>query len=49
MKLQETKRPDGKPVYSIVLPKAVVKAKGFKKGQELKAVFNEKGNIELTG
>jgi hypothetical protein len=48
LKLQQTKRADGKPVYTLVLPKAVIEAKGFKKGTELKAVFNAKGNIELT-
>ncbi len=47
MKLQETKRKDGQPVYSVVLPKALVEAKQWRKGQELKAVFNHKGNIEL--
>jgi len=48
MKLQEIKRPDGQPVYSVVLPKALVEAKGWKKGTQLKAVFNEKGNLVLT-
>jgi len=48
MKLQELKRPDGKSVYLIVLPKAIVEAKQWRKGTELKALFNSKGNIELT-
>ena len=32
--------------YSVTLPKALVKAKGWEKGTELAAVFNERGNIE---
>jgi len=47
LKLQEFKRPDGKPVYSIVLPKVLVESKQWKKGQKLKTEFDSKGNIIL--
>ena len=40
--LQESK---GK--YSIFLPKAIVEAKGWKKGIELKVEFNQKGDLVL--
>ena len=42
-KLQETE-----DRYFITVPIALVKQKGWKKGQELFLIFNERGNIELT-
>ena len=43
VKLQETK---GR--YFITVPSELVKQKGWKKGQNLLFLFNERGNIELT-
>jgi len=43
MKLQKT--PKGQ--YYLTPPKKIVEAKKWGKGQKLKAVFNERGNIEL--
>jgi hypothetical protein len=42
VKIQEAK---GR--FFISLPKALVRAKKWVKGQELAAVFNERGNIEF--
>lgn len=42
VKIQETK---GR--YFITLPKLMVEKKGWKKGQELFFIFNERGNIEI--
>lgn len=42
-KLQET---NGR--FFITLPKDMVDKKGWKKGQNLFFVFNERGNIEVT-
>lgn len=47
MKLQTIKRPDGQVRYVLTLNKAIVEAKGWHKGTQLKAVFNHKGNIEI--
>ena len=44
MKLQKT----GRGQYFITLPKNLVEAKGWLKGQRLKPQINEKGNIELV-
>lgn len=33
--------------YFITLPKQVVEAKGWDKGQKIKIRFNERGNLEL--
>ena len=43
VKLQETK-----DRYFITIPREMVKQKGWKKGQEILFLFNERGNIELT-
>jgi len=45
MKLQKTKRGQ----YFITLPKNIVEAKGWLKGQRLRPSINERGNIELIG
>jgi bifunctional DNA-binding transcriptional regulator/antitoxin component of YhaV-PrlF toxin-antitoxin module len=46
VRLQETKV-GIKSQYSITIPITLVKAKQWKKGQELLLIFNEKGNIEI--
>ena len=46
VKLQEHKIGE-KLQYSITIPVTLVKAKQWKKGQELLLIFNEKGNIEI--
>ncbi|TAL51935.1 MAG: AbrB/MazE/SpoVT family DNA-binding domain-containing protein [Nanoarchaeota archaeon] len=33
--------------YKITLPKQITKAKGWKKGDKLKIILNEKGNLVL--
>lgn len=33
--------------YVLTIPKAMVEAKKWKRGQELVFVFNERGNLEL--
>jgi bifunctional DNA-binding transcriptional regulator/antitoxin component of YhaV-PrlF toxin-antitoxin module len=43
MKLQKSKNNQ----YYITLPKLMVEAKGWKKGQELKIEFNHKGEFIL--
>lgn len=43
VKLQETK-----DRYFITIPKEMVDQKGWKKGQNVLFLFNERGNIELT-
>ena len=47
MKLQKTDRPDGREVYSIILPVQLVRAKEWKKGDEIKTVINKEGDIVL--
>jgi len=42
-RIQETK-----DRYFITLPKTLVQQKGWKKGDQLFFVFNERGNLELT-
>ncbi len=34
--------------YKITLPKAIIEAKGWTKGNEVKILLNEKGEIILT-
>jgi len=46
VKLQET-HIDNKTQYTITIPITLVKAKQWKKGQELLLIFNERGNIEI--
>jgi len=46
VKLQQTKIKN-KTQYSITVPITLVKAKQWKKGQELLLIFNERGNIEI--
>lgn len=41
-KLQEAKNR-----FSITIPRTLVERKGWKKGQELLLMFNEKGNVEI--
>ncbi len=47
MKLQKTNRPDGREVYSIILPVQLVRAKEWNKGDIIKAVINKDGDIVL--
>ena len=35
--------------YFITLPKELVERKGWKKGESLFFIFNERGNIEIMG
>jgi hypothetical protein len=44
MKLQKNEKTGQ---YFMNLPKAIIEAKKWQKGQELKIRFNERGNIEL--
>ena len=37
-----------KEQFSITIPKVLIESKGWKKGQNLKVVFNHKGNLEIT-
>jgi len=46
VKLQE-KKVNKKTQYMITVPITLVKAKQWKKGQELLLIFNERGNIEI--
>jgi len=51
VKLQEVKEKQGlneRIKYSITMPRLMIDKKGWKKGQELFFVFNERGNIEIT-
>ncbi len=34
--------------YKITLPKAIIEAKGWKKGNDVKVLLNEKGELVLT-
>jgi len=43
-KLQEIKGQ-----FTITVPKELIKKKGWKKGQSLIFVFNERGNLEISG
>lgn len=43
MKLQEL----NKTSYFVVLPKSIVLAKGWKKGDDIKVEINKEGNIVL--
>ncbi len=43
MKLQQT----NKGQYYLTVPKKIVEAKKWSKGQVLKVMFNERGNLEL--
>jgi hypothetical protein len=46
VKLQE-RLIDSRTQYFITVPVTLVKAKQWKKGQELLLIFNERGNIEI--
>lgn len=45
MKLQQSKTKEGKTHYFLTIPMALVNAKGWKKGTELKTELDNKGNI----
>jgi hypothetical protein len=51
VKLQQVKEKQGQMLrikYSITLPRLMIDRKGWKKGQDLFFIFNERGNIEIT-
>lgn len=39
---------ESKGRYHIAIPAEMVKAKGWRKGQKLLFIFNERGNVEIA-